>query len=126
VTVDNLCSLLEKNDQSILTYDSVILKIAQMESKWSTLTNNLTFYKSVSTDAALRDKSLAIEEKFDDFDIALWMREDFYNIVKRQNKHSKIAKNGITLIRNRKDMFKKLCLIWKEMVLHYQKRPEKK
>jgi Zn-dependent oligopeptidase len=75
--------LLEKNDQSILTYDSVILKIAQMESKWSTITNNLTFYKSVSTDAALREKSLAIEEKFDDFDIALWMREDFYNIVKQ-------------------------------------------
>ena len=81
-TVDNLCSMLEKNDRSILTYDSVILKIAQMESKWSTITNNLTFYKSVSTDAALREKSLAIEEKFDDFDIALWMREDFYNIVK--------------------------------------------
>lgn len=63
------------------TYDNTIEPIVNFEAALSTRCNNLTFYRYVSMNKELRDQSLAAEEKFDEFDIKIWMREDLYKAI---------------------------------------------
>ena len=63
------------------TWANSILPMAQDESEFSTLENNITFYHYVSMDKELRDKSIAVEEKMDAWSIKQGMRLDVYQAL---------------------------------------------
>lgn len=52
-----------------------------MESNLSTQQNNFSFYRYVSTNKDQREASIKIEEKFDAFEINLWLREDLFKAI---------------------------------------------
>ena len=76
-TVDKLAAVAD----SERTYANSVLPIASFESDFSTFTSNISFYRYTSTDAKQREQSIALEAKFDEFSINLYMREDFYNAM---------------------------------------------
>ena len=63
------------------TWANSILPMAQDESEFSTMENNITFYHYVSMDKELRDKSIAVEEKMDAWSIKQGMRLDVYQAL---------------------------------------------
>ncbi|KAJ2616463.1 metalloendopeptidase [Coemansia sp. RSA 1365] len=68
--------------QTSPTFDNVIVPLAKRENEKGAEYLVTTFVQNVSTDEAVRDASMAAEEKLNAFEIESLMREDVYKVVR--------------------------------------------
>lgn len=64
------------------TFDSTFGKIAKVENKFMGEEYHMSFYHSVSTDAAVRDASLKVSEQLQQYQIESGSRADVYKVLK--------------------------------------------
>ena len=64
------------------TFENTIIPVAKLDYDNYCIEINLTFYKDNGAEKDLREASLASSEKFDEFGINQWMRQDFYLAIK--------------------------------------------
>jgi thimet oligopeptidase len=74
--VDKIVNLKEER-----TFENTIKPLSLMESNLSTQQNNFSFYRYVSSNKDQREASIKVEEKYDAFEINLWLREDLYKAI---------------------------------------------
>ena len=80
-TIDTVAKL-----EGARTYENTIAPIAKLDYDNYCIESNLTFYKDNGAEKDLREASLASSEKFDEFGINQWMRQDFYLAIKNFRK----------------------------------------
>ncbi len=71
------------------TFENVLAPIADDENLGALESRIIGFYQAVSSDAALRDASSKAEEKMDEFNIEVGMREDVFKLVDAIHKGGK-------------------------------------
>jgi Zn-dependent oligopeptidase len=74
--VDSIVNLSEPR-----TYLNTIAILHDVMTKFSTSTNNLTFFGYVSPNKALREAGKVAEEKLEKFDVDLYMRVDLFKAL---------------------------------------------
>ena len=121
------------------TFKSVLLEIAKNENHRIGQNNILTFYQHVSTDKNLRDASSAAEEKLNEFEIELGMREDIFKRVEQvygakpsdlsseesrllEKVHRDFVRNGLALESDKRTELKKLQVELSNLSIQFSKR----